>query len=239
MRSILPVLLLFSISLHAQLPSEKYDSLARAISLTQSASAGKMFINGKTEYQLSFAEENFVFSFATKLAAQSVYRFAKGVDLLYLTENIDLAQCTKISIDKLKQGDVEVVKLSFPKGSLKTKILDAKGRVQSTIAEDDLYFYYDNSPGIAVGVDLAKQNPYALMSALAELCYRCKVEKKLMTESQMHKLLTAWKNCMEARDEVLSEYQFFLQNYPSTLYSPTVRKYTERAKRIMEGKIDW
>lgn len=227
--------LLISFSLAAQLPSKKFDSLSRKVSSIQLATAGKLFANDKGSYKLSFSDENFVVFFASKLATKAAYRFSKGVDLLYLTENIDLSKCIKVSGAKINTGDIEAVTLTFPKGSLKTKVLDADGNVKSTILEDKLYFYYDNSPDARSGVRYEEQNPYVLMSALIELCYMSKVEKKLMTEKQLDALVASWISCMEAKDDLMLECEQFLLKYPSSLYSPFVRSFLNDVRKRFAG----
>ena len=190
-RGLLIVLLMRSSFLtYAQnIPYEKLDSLSALISKYQLRANGLSYNNGYSDYELSFAEQNFGEFFSDQLAYTAVYKKEQGKEVMTLTENIDLTKVSGITREVFN-NKVTVVTLYFPKGHLQRQVFD------NGIPVDYLEFYSNNQPG-----------DY-LFKSLFDLCTLFRIEKGLTTE----KAAAAEKNDLY----VLSDTDF-INKYPTSL----------------------
>lgn len=118
------LLLLIGFTAQAQMPFEQLDSLSTVISKWQKMTEKLSYKDLDSKlYELSFPEENFqVWSF-DRLASIAVYKKQGEREFLSLTENVDLAKATGVSIAQDYFG-VTFIRLDFPEGHLKTQIIE-------------------------------------------------------------------------------------------------------------------
>ncbi len=149
---------------------EKLDSLSNAISKLQLGANNLTYNDGKSDYELSFSDENFKVLFSTQLASHSVYRKSSCWDILALTENIDLSKATGITWQN-SYDRVMLVRLYFPKEYLQMQLFE-NGKLTSTISPQYLEFFSKYE----------KKN-YDLFKTVFYLCSRFQVEKGVKTQA--------------------------------------------------------
>ncbi|MGV3540267.1 MAG: hypothetical protein ACO1OQ_10675 [Rufibacter sp.] len=221
---LLIISLLHILSISAQtIDFEILDSVSIDISQLQKQTNGKSYkdLNGEV-YEISFPEENFTVWFKDQLASHAVYKKKDGKEFLALTENIDFSKATGISIAD-DYNDVTYVKIDFPKGHLKTQILE-DGRVTNTIAVNYLQFFCRHG---TLNTDKVFQFD-RMFEHLFMLAASLKIEKGLAEYENMIKEWNDW-------SKISSEA--FLLKYPKSLLAAQARQIIDNKKREKELKL--
>ena len=110
------ITLLYTVStLKAQnVPYEKLEKFSKEISKIQFDANGKTYNDVKTDYEISFPEENFRIFFNSQLATNVVYKKSNNKELMYLTENISLGRVVGFT-SVIRDNNIIVWKIDFGK----------------------------------------------------------------------------------------------------------------------------
>lgn len=140
------ITLLFTVStLKAQsVPYERLEIFSKNISKKQFEANGKTYNDGKTNYEISFPEENFTIYFNSQLATNVVYKKSNNKELMYLTENISLGRVVGFT-SGIIDNNIVVWKIDFGKFNLTTQIFDNGKLINTTISNELILYEYKNA----------------------------------------------------------------------------------------------
>lgn len=140
------ITLLFTVStLKAQsVPYERLEIFSKNISKKQFEANGKTYNDGKTDYEISFPEENFTIYFNSQLATNVVYKKSNNKELMYLTENISLGRVVGFT-SGIIDNNIVVWKIDFGKFNLTTQIFDNGKLINTTISNELILYEYKNA----------------------------------------------------------------------------------------------
>ncbi|HEX8331623.1 MAG TPA: SUMF1/EgtB/PvdO family nonheme iron enzyme [Segetibacter sp.] len=173
---ILIFLIIFS-PLSAQVfTSEQLQTFSKHISEIQASANGKFALDSRESkiYMLSFPPENFNIFFSTSLATHAVYK-ELGTEKLIINESIDFSKCTGITTFENSKGNAGVVVLTFPTGTVKTKIIQNAALLNS-MSSNKVEFYYNKEN---------EDDKERLVNLLTELTQMFKTAKGLDVEGSV------------------------------------------------------
>jgi hypothetical protein len=213
MKKIIVIFIVLFIPLPAasqSIPYEKLDSLSTRISELQFAASGIVYEDGKDRYQLSFPTENFKIFVSNRKATNAVYKKNDGVEILELTENIDL---TKATTFKVHEGNTEMAafRMTFPEGSIQTKVYE-----NGTLAKTKTIDYIDFFSNINKSKTNSSFNTWQLFNSLAYLVHSLKAEHGSFPYD-IDELDKKWKETIDKYDR--AEISEFIKTYKGTLYA--------------------
>lgn len=197
------IIFLIAISAKAQIRYETLDSLSSSISEMEKQVEGKEYKEDDGEvYRLSFPWENFKVYFYNKLATKAEYQETNGTETLLLTEDIDFSKATGLTVSK-DYNKVAYIKVDFPSGHIKTQVFE-NGNLVGTVNRTSLEFYSQYG-----AVDKNRKFYFDKMyDELYALCTKLKIDKSLMTESDVRN---------ESADWIKMTAENFIKKHPKSL----------------------
>lgn len=179
-------MLLASAPALSQAPYQKLDSLTALINALQSEVDGQTYRSDEgEEFRLSFPEQGFSLLNHNRLATKAAYKAWSNREVLLLNENLDLTKATGIVVRTTKNG-ANFVKLFFPEGYLKTKVIE---NGQLILTGDDRYLEF------FCGFYSKKDNVLLtdrMSATLFDLVTSLQVEKGMLTEAQVREQQADW-----------------------------------------------
>jgi hypothetical protein len=203
MKKIIALVILIQIALSVQaqkVPYEKLEELSKAISTLQFGANELSYNDGKTDYEISFPEENFKVYYSNLLADNSIYKKSGNREVLELTENIDLSAIISITIIS-SENSVAQIRMIFPFNSIKTQIFE-EGKLIETKEVSSIDFF-------------VKNEYRKLYAEMIELCHYLKKEKGSF-DYDIDEVAKKWETALNRNTTV--EFQNLLKNYSNTLY---------------------
>lgn len=233
--SILLALLVLSLSSAAQTSYHTLDSLAGIIRQNNNTVTGTLYSDKEDAYELSFPKDNFGIMASNRLAYHSVYKKKDGKELLYLTENIDLSKAERIElVAPGKDRIVWMVRLWFPKGYLKTQVLD-NGEPAGIPAPDYLEFYkYFDSKKLDASTPRSTWPMWTTVKTIGTLCYQFKIDNDQIAAEMVNIITDRFNELLDNKAEDLELQERFLSNFPNSLYSSEIRETYENRKKYVE-----
>jgi len=223
------LLLSFLIAVHlikAQVPYDRIDSICQTINTILSKTNGHTYYSGldKATKTLSFPEESFTVSVATRLASNVFYVEVDGVEKLYLTENVDLSKAAHLEIAASEDKKMYIVRLYFIEGYLKNRVF-INGKETTPLDRNFLEFFINRTKVNGwEDAELVKRS-------LDSLCHEFQIEKKLMTKAQYATLFDDVKEIeeMEEKDRFdIARLDAFTNKYPYSVHALRVREMKEK-----------
>jgi hypothetical protein len=204
------------ITLKAQdVPYEKLEKFSKEISKLQFDANGKTYNDGKTDYEISFPEENFRIFFNNQLATNVVYKKSNNKELMYLTENISLGRVVGFTL-VIRDNNIIVWKIDFGKFNVTTQIFD-NGKLTGTTLSNELILYeYINSN--------SKASVPSFFNSFPELCNTMKKSIGMITDEAIETENKDWE------DKYLTSADF-VKKYPNSLRTMQVKLTIENNKK--------
>lgn len=217
---IIVILLLLSISVKAQkVPYEKLEAFSKEISQFQLEVNGKSYNDGTNNIEISFPEENFTVSFESQLATNVVYLKKDNKELMYLSENIDMAKVKGITVE-LIDGKILLYKLHFDVYYFFTKIFENDVLIDTTI-HNNLVIYAKYNENYSATVP----------SICEKLCLTLQKERGMITDEEISE---------QNVDYVILSKEEFVKKHPNSIKSMQVQNIFNEKKIVDEkrGEIE-
>lgn len=229
--TLLLIICLLTFGTRAQVKFEALDSLASVIRKNHNIVTGMQYANEEEAYELSFPQDNFNILANDHTAYHSVYKKKDGKELLYITENIDLANAEWIKpVDGKKGCIVAMFRLGFPNGYLKTQVME-DGNLVNTLSPDYLEFYaFSDAEKNKLKKLRTEQDGWAAMKIIVELCNQMKIENGVLSAEMAAIMNNRFDEMLNDDKEDIPRMERFVANFPKSLYAHLVQESIKRRK---------
>ncbi|WP_310378120.1 hypothetical protein [Flavobacterium sp.] len=227
MKKTLTILFLIQISLSVQaqkVPYEKLDSISAAISKLQFEANGLKYNDGKTDYEISFPDENFAVAFNSQLATNVVYKKSSNKELMYLTENISLGRVVGFT-SEVMENNIVAWKINFGKFTVTTQIFEDGKLIDTTFKNEMILYSYINAN--------KKATDPTFFNSFSELCNTMKRGIDMITDKELESENKDWSDKNIARADFVKKHP----NSVRTMQAKNIIANKEKAKAEIAQKF--
>ncbi len=194
---------------------ERLEKFSKNISKKQFEANGKTYNDGKTDYEISFPEENFTVYFNSQLATNIVYKKSNNKELMYLTENISLGRVVGFT-SVIRDNNIIVWKIDFGRFNVTTQIFD-NGKLTGTTSSNELILYeYKNAD--------KEKTESSFLVYFSNICNAMKKSISMITDVALKAEDKDWLDESIAMDD-------FVKKHPNSVRTMQVKHLIENKKR--------